>query len=146
MSVNAVKAVEFGKGFGSADIPGSSNNDEIILTKEQLLRKTNFAGGIEGGISNGMPIIIRGGMKPIATLMNPVKTIDLKNMKVVEARRERSDFTAVPACAIIAEAMTAWTLAEFFTEKFGGDSMEEITDNFNSYTGKMTKRIRKNFR
>jgi chorismate synthase len=146
MSINAVKAAEIGMGFKSADITGSMNNDEIIFKDDQLTRKTNYAGGIEGGISTGLPVIARGAMKPISTLMNPVKTVDLKKLKTVTARRERSDFTAVPACAVIAEAMTAWTIAEFFTEKFGGDSLEEMRDNFNSYTTKMIKRIRKNFK
>jgi len=146
MSINAVKGVEIGGGFMSADLMGSENHDEIILKGNQFSRKTNLAGGIEGGISTGMPIIVRGAMKPIATLMDPLMSVDLHSMKASESRRERSDFTAVPACAVIAESMLAWSLAKFFLIKFGGDSMEETKDNYNSYTNKLFSRIKKNFR
>ncbi len=145
MSIQAVKGVEVGLGFQSAELFGSQVHDEIILKKEKFLRKTNRAGGIEGGISTGMPVIIRAAMKPIATLMNPIGTVDLKNMKQVEARRERSDFVAVPACAVIAESMAAWAIAKLFIEKFGGDSMEEVIDNYTSYNKKLFQRIKKNF-
>jgi chorismate synthase len=146
MSINAVKAVSIGTGFESADSFGSESHDEIIIKNGQLVRKTNRAGGIEGGISTGMPIIIRAAMKPIATLMSPIETVDLKNMKSILARRERSDFVAVPACAVISESMLAWSIAKYFLMKFGGDSIEETKDNFNSYTKKLNKRIRNNFR
>lgn len=145
MSINAVKAVAIGTGFEAAEKFGSESHDEIIK-KNTLTRKTNRAGGIEGGISTGLPIIVRGAMKPIATLMSPIESVDLKTMKKVDARRERSDFVAVPACAVIAESMLAWTLAEFFIKKFGGDSIEETKDNFKSYTSKLEKRIVKNFK
>lgn len=145
MSVNAVKAVSIGTGFESAEKFGSESHDEIILKNGTFTRKTNRAGGIEGGISTGLPIIVRGAMKPIATLMSPIESVELKKMKKVLARRERSDFVAVPACAVIAESMLAWTLCEFFIEKFGGDSLEETKDNFNSYTKKLNTRIKKNF-
>jgi len=145
MSINAVKAVSIGTGFQSAEQFGSESHDEIILKNGILTRKTNRAGGIEGGISTGLPIIVRGAMKPIATLMSPIESVELKKMKKVMARRERSDFVAVPACAVIAESMLAWTLAEFFIAKFGGDSIEETKDNFNSYTKKLQARIKKNF-
>ncbi len=145
MSINAVKAVSIGTGFQSAEKFGSESHDEIIIKNGTLTRKTNRAGGIEGGISTGLPVIVRGAMKPIATLMSPIESVELKKMKKVMARRERSDFVAVPACAVIAESMLAWTLAEFFIAKFGGDSIEETKDNFNSYTKKLQTRIRKNF-
>ncbi len=146
MSINAVKGVEIGGGFMSADLMGSENHDEIIIKGNQFSRKTNLAGGIEGGISTGLPIIVRGAMKPIATLMDPLMSVDLHTMKPSESRRERSDFTAVPACAVIAESMLAWSIAKFFLIKFGGDSMEETKDNYNSYTNKLFSRIKKNFR
>lgn len=146
MSINAVKGIEIGKGFSLADKFGSEVHDEIIFSRNLISRKTNYAGGIEGGISNGMPIIIRASMKPIATLMKPLKTIDLKTFKAVTARRERSDFVAVPACSIIGEAMLAWVLAEEMILKFGGDSIEEIKANFNLYSNQLNKRIKKNFR
>ena len=146
MSINAVKGVEIGGGFISSDLFGSENHDEIIIKDNVLSRKTNMAGGIEGGISTGLPIIVRGSMKPIATLMNPLTSVDLHTMHHIESRRERSDFTAVPACAVIAESMLAWSLAKYFLIKFGGDSLEEIKDNYNSYTKKLQSRIKKNFR
>src|SRR3989339_146678 len=119
MSINAVKAVSIGTGFQSAEIFGSESHDEIILKNGILTRKTNRAGGIEGGISTGLPIIVRGAMKPIATLMSPIESVELKTMRKIDARRERSDFVAVPACAVISESMLAWILAEFFIVKFG---------------------------
>jgi len=146
MSINAVKAVEIGTGFMAAEKFGSESHDEIILKKNEFSRKSNRAGGIEGGISTGLPIIVRAAMKPIATLMSPIETVDLKSMKSILARRERSDFVAVPACAVIGESMVAWSLAKFFLQKFGGDSLEETKDNYKSYVSKLDKRIRKNFR
>ena len=145
MSINAVKAVSIGTGFQSAEKFGSESHDEIILKNGILTRKTNRAGGIEGGISTGLPIIVRGAMKPIATLMSPIESVELKTMRKIDARRERSDFVAVPACAVISESMLAWILAEFFIVKFGGDSIEETKDNFNNYTKKLYSRIKKNF-
>ena len=85
-------------------------------------------------------------MKPIATLMSPIESVDLKTMKKIDARRERSDFVAVPACAVIAESMLAWSLAKYMLLKFGGDSIEETKDNYKSYTSKLNKRIEKNFK
>jgi chorismate synthase len=146
MSINAVKAVSIGTGFDCTEKFGSESHDEIIIKNGQLTRKTNRAGGIEGGTSTGLPIIVKGAMKPIATLMSPIESVNLKTMKKVDARRERSDFVAVPACAVIGEAMLAWTLAEYFIEKFGGDSIEEMRDNFNNYTKKLYQRIKKNFK
>lgn len=145
MSVNAVKAVSIGSGFESAGLFGSQTHDEIIKKGETLTRKSNRAGGIEGGISTGLPIIIRAAMKPIATLMSPIESVDLSKMKKVYARRERSDFVAVPACAVISESMLAWSLAKFFVLKFGGDSIEEMKDNYKSYNSKIYKRIKRNF-
>lgn len=146
MSINAVKAVEIGEGFLLAEKFGSISHDEIILKKNLIGRKTNRAGGIEGGVSTGLPIIVRAAMKPIATLMSPIESVDLALMKKVDARRERSDFVAVPACAVIAESMLAWSIAKFFLQKFGGDSIEEVKDNFNLYNKKLFGRIRNNFK
>lgn len=146
MSINAVKAVEIGEGFLLADKFGSKSHDEIILQKDFIGRKTNRAGGIEGGVSTGLPIIVRAAMKPIATLMSPIESVDLSIMKKVDARRERSDFVAVPACSVISESMLAWSLAKFFLEKFGGDSIEETKDNFNTYNKKLFSRIKNNFK
>ena len=145
MSINAVKAVEIGEGFLSAQKYGSHSHDEIIRKNQTFSRRTNRAGGIEGGISTGLPIIVRAAMKPIATLMSPIKSVDLSTMKSVDARRERSDFVAVPACAVIAESMLAWSIAKFFLLKFGGDSFEELSDNYENYSKKLFSRIKKNF-
>ncbi|NJD23636.1 MAG: chorismate synthase [Melioribacter sp.] len=145
MSIQAVKGVEIGLGFESVMRFGSEVHDEITLKGKQFTRRTNRAGGIEGSISTGLPIIIRGAMKPISTLMSPLETIDLSTMKKIESRRERSDFVAVPACAVIAESMVAWTLANFFLQKFSGDSMEDVKDNYMNYAGKLYSRTKKNF-
>ena len=146
MSINAVKAVEIGEGFLLAEKFGSKSHDEIILKKDSFGRRTNRAGGIEGGVSTSLPIIVRAAMKPIATLMSPIESVDLSTMQKVDARRERSDFVAVPACAVIAESMLAWSIAKFFLQKFGGDSMEELKDNYNSYKKKLFTRIKNNFK
>jgi len=146
MSINAVKAVSIGTGFQSAEIFGSESHDEIILKGNNFYRKTNRAGGIEGGISTGLPVIVRGAMKPIATLMSPIQTVHLATMQSIKARRERSDFVAVPACAVVAESMLAWVIAKHFLNKFGGDSIEETKDNYKNYNKKLNNRIRKNFK
>lgn len=146
MSIQAVKGVEVGIGFEGAELFGSQVHDEIILKKDKFWRTTNHAGGIEGGITTGLPIIVRGAMKPISTLMTPLKSVDLATMKKVEARRERSDFVAVPACAVIAEGMVAWVVAEFVLQKFGGDSMEETKANYESYVKQNFENVKKNFK
>ncbi len=146
LSINAVKGVEIGTGFAVADAFGSESHDEIIRKGEVITRKTNRAGGIEGGVSTGLPIIIRVAMKPIATLMSPIEAVNLSTMKQEVSRRERSDFVAAPACAVIGESMLAWVLAKHFLHKFGGDSMEEIKDNYNNFTKKLFKRVSKNFK
>ena len=146
MSINAVKGVEIGDGFTGAEQFGSKVHDEITLGKKGFSRSSNHTGGIEGGISTGLPIIVRAAMKPISTLSKPLTSIDLSTMKKVVSRYERSDFTAVPACAVIAESMLAWVIAKHFLLKFGGDSIEETKDNFSSYTKKSFNRIQKGFR
>ncbi|MCS7053931.1 MAG: chorismate synthase [Ignavibacterium sp.] len=145
MSINAIKGVEIGLGFNASEKFGSEVHDEIIIKNNSFHRKTNFAGGIEGGISTGLPIIVRAAMKPIATLMSPLISVDLKTMKSIESRRERSDFVAVPACSVIAESMLAWVIAKHFLEKFGGDSMEETKTNYNSFIKNHFKNSIKNF-
>ncbi len=146
MSIQAVKGVEIGLGFASADIYGSNFHDEIVLKNKQFSRRTNRAGGIEGGISTGLPIIVRAAMKPISTLMSPIKSVDIRTMRSVNARRERSDFVAVPACAVIGESVLAWRIAKYFLLKFGGDSIEETLNNFNNYTKNLNNRLIRNFR
>lgn len=145
MSVNAVKSVTIGGGDYGSTLTGSNFHDEIILENSRYLRRTNMAGGIEGGISTGMPILVRSIMKPISTLMMPLMSIDLKNNSEIEARRERSDFVAVPAYSVIARAALSFTLAQFFLDKFSGDSIEEIEDNFSNFNNKIFSRIQENF-
>lgn len=146
MSINAIKGVEIGIGFEAANVPGSFVHDEIYLKNKKIIRKTNRAGGIEGGISNGSPIIIRAAMKPIATLMNPLHSIDLATEKNIVSRRERSDFVAVPACAVIGESMAAWSISKYFRRKFGGDSMKETLANFENYNNTHISNLRENFK
>ena len=135
MSIQAIKGVEIGLGFESARRSGSQVHDEIFHSKSRgFFRKTNNAGGIEGGISNGEPLIIRAAMKPIATLYNPLHSVDIITKKPVKAAVERSDICRVPSAAVIGEAMVAIELAKIFLEKFGGDSMREITKNYRAYT------------
>ena len=146
MSINAVKGVEIGAGFLSADSLGSDVHDEITFDQKEFSRNTNNAGGIEGGISNGLPILVRAAMKPISTLSKPLTSVDLQTMKNITSRYERSDFTAVPSCAVIAESMLAWVIAKHFLLKFGGDSFEEINDNFKSFKKNYLKRMQRNFK
>ncbi len=133
MSIQAFKGVEIGLGFEAARRPGSQVHDEITYNAPDYPRKTNRAGGLEGGMTNGEPLIVRGAMKPIPTLYTPLDTVDLKSKKKVEATVERSDVCAVPAAAVVAEAVVAIEVAAAVLEKFGGDSMEELLDNITSY-------------
>jgi len=130
MSIPAVKSVEIGAGVNSAELRGSKMHDEIFYENGKIYRKTNNAGGIEGGMSNGEPIIVKAVMKPIPTMRTPLKTIDYKTLEQTEAHFERSDCCAVPACAVVAEARVAWVLLEAFLDKFGGDSFKEIKKNY----------------
>ncbi|MEM8484595.1 MAG: chorismate synthase [Bacteroidota bacterium] len=126
LSIQAQKAVEVGDGVRNAATVGSKVHDEIIRENGTYSRRTNHAGGIEGGMSNGMPIVVRGFMKPIPTLIKPLGTVDIESGDVQPTRYERSDVTSVPAASTVAEATVAFTIANAFLEKFGGDSFEEI--------------------
>ncbi|GBR76216.1 chorismate synthase [Candidatus Termititenax persephonae] len=126
MSLQAVKGVEIGLGFAAANLPGSQVQDEIFYRQGQVIRRTNNAGGIEGGISNGEDIIVRLAFKPIPTLMRPLRTIDWKTKRPDKALVERSDTCAIEAGAVIAENIAAFVLTDVFLEKFGGDSLAEI--------------------
>jgi len=123
MSVPAVKGVAFGLGFDAASSPGSRVHDPFLPGFE---RPTNHAGGLEGGVTNGQPLVVRIAKKPIPTLMRPLPSVDLHTGEAVEAHVERADTCAVPACAVIAEAMVRWVLAEALLEKLGGDSWDEL--------------------
>jgi len=126
MSIQSVKGVEIGLGFGVARLPGSLAHDEIYFENDQITRRTNNAGGLEGGITNGEPIIIRGAVKPIATIAKPLNSIDLITKESVKAHVERADLCHVPSAGVIAEAAVAFEIAKAFLEKFGGDSIGEI--------------------
>jgi chorismate synthase len=134
-SIQAVKAVEIGTGVESAGQFGSEVHDEIGYDREQsrFTRKSNRAGGLEGGMSNGEDIVVRGYLKPISTLRRPLESVDFGNREPVKAAYERSDVCVVPAAGVVAEAMMGLVLARSFLEKFGGDSMEEIRRNFTGY-------------
>ena len=134
MSIQAIKGVEIGMGFDAARVSGSNVHDEIFFSEKRgYFRKTNRAGGIEGGISNGEPLIIRAAMKPIATLYSPLRTVDIITKKPVKAAVERSDICRVPSAAVIGEAMVSIELAKIMLEKFGSDSLREISRNYRAY-------------
>ncbi len=133
MSIQAFKGVEVGAGFEASRRPGSKVHDEIGYEGDSFFRKTNRAGGLEGGMTNGEAVVIRGAMKPIPTLYNPLETVDMHSKAPFKATVERSDVCAVPAAAVVAEAVIAITLAEAVLDKFAGDSMEEIKDSLERY-------------
>jgi len=134
VSINAFKGVEFGIGFEAANRPGSQVHDEIVYTEERgYHRASNRLGGFEGGMTNGMPIVVRGVMKPIPTLYKPLQSVDIDTKEPFTAQVERSDACAVPAASVVMENVVAWEVARAFLEKFGGDSMEEIRANYDNY-------------
>jgi chorismate synthase len=145
LSIHAVKGAEVGPAFTSALMPGSEVHDPIVPAPERprtggLGRGSNRAGGLEGGVTTGEPLRIRGAMKPISTLRKPLDSVDLRTGEVANAAVERSDVCAVPAAAVIAEAMVALVLSDAFLEKFGGDSMAEVRRNFDSYLASLRQR------
>ena len=147
MSIQAIKGVEIGAGFGMGERSGAEVMDEIFFSRRGgekgraggFYRKTNNAGGIEGGMTNGMPVIIRAAMKPIPTLRKPLRSVDIRTGRTFEAAYERSDVCAVPAAAVVAEAMAALVAADSMIEKFGGDSAGEARRNFDSYVTAMKR-------
>jgi len=135
MSIHAVKAVAIGAGIEASSLPGSEVHDEISYNEEtkEFIRETNRAGGLEGGVTNGEELRIRGHLKPISTLRRALKSIDIDTKQEEKAAFERSDVTVVPAAGVIGEAMVALTLAGAMREKFGGDSLGEMKRNFEGY-------------
>ncbi|HHV45050.1 MAG TPA: chorismate synthase [Firmicutes bacterium] len=133
MSIQGIKGVEVGEGFALAAKFGSQAHDELYYVEGQYQRRTNRAGGIEGGMSNGEPIVLRAAMKPIPTLYKPLWSVDMVTKEPVAAGIERSDVCAVPAASVVGEAVVAFELAQAFLEKFGGDSLEEIRTNYENY-------------
>lgn len=150
LSIPAVKGVEIGLGFGAARVRGSEVHDAMAPAPAGastaartggVVRATNRAGGLEGGITTGEPLVVRVAMKPIATLMRPLATVDTATGAPADAAAERSDVTAVPAMGVIAEAMLALVLADAWLEKFGGDSLAEVTRNHDAYLAHVAGRL-----
>lgn len=133
MSIPAVKGVEIGLGFEGARMKGSQVHDEIFYERKSFIRKTNNSGGLEGGVTNGEPLVLRAAMKPISTLVKPLRSVDLKTKKPAMAHVERADVCAVEAAAVIGGAMAAFVLAQAMLDKFGGDSLDEVRDNLSSF-------------
>lgn len=134
ISINAFKGVEFGIGFEAARRPGSEVHDEILWDEANgYTRRTNRLGGFEGGMTTGMPIVVRGVMKPIPTLYKPLQSVDIETKEAFEASIERSDSCAVPAASVVAEAVVAWEAAGALLEQFGQDQMERIKETLRQY-------------
>ncbi len=126
MSIPAVKGVEIGPAFANARLPGTQVQDEIFFEKGKIARRSNRAGGTEGGVSNGQPIVVQAAMKPIPTTLTSLRSVDLATGRPADTHYRRSDVCAVPAAAVVGEAMVAWVLAEALMEKIGGDSISEM--------------------
>jgi chorismate synthase len=144
MSINAVKAVEIGEGLAQARSRGSQAHDEIVWRESSeisIARVTNRAGGIEGGMTTGEPIVLRGAMKPLSSLSRPLSTVDLATGEKAEAFKQRTDTCAVPAAGVVAEAMVAFTLADAVLEKFGSDTVDEIIERLQTYKRGLKSRI-----
>jgi chorismate synthase len=133
MGIQAVKGIEVGEGFGLASLRGSQAHDEIFRDERGVYRETNRAGGIEGGVSNGEEIVVRGAMKPLPTLMRPLRSVDLESGDSGEALVERSDTAAVEALSVVAEASVAFELARAAREKFGGDALDDFVAAHRAY-------------
>ncbi|MDA8234985.1 MAG: chorismate synthase [Clostridia bacterium] len=134
MSIQAIKGVEVGIGFQVANLKGSQVHDEIYYSREAgFYRSTNRAGGLEGGMTNSQPLVIRAAMKPIPTLYTPLQSVDLATKEPFAASVERSDICAVPAASVVGEAVVAYELAAAVLEKFGGDNLAELQENYRAY-------------
>jgi chorismate synthase len=147
MALPAVKGVEVGRGFALAALPGSAAHDEIARATGPeatraggFARATNRAGGLEGGMTNGEPLVLRVAMKPLSTLMRPLRSVDLATGQPAAAQSERSDVCVVPALGVVGEAAVALTLADGYAEKFGGDSLAEMRRNFDAYVARLGER------
>ena len=130
MSIHAIKGVEIGDGFANARKPGTLVHDEIFVEEGWLVRRTNRAGGLEGGISNGQPIVVRAAMKPLSTTLSPLRSVDLATGAPAPMEYERSDFCAVPRACVVGEAMVCFVLADALLDKLGGDSIAEMRPRF----------------
>ena len=134
VSIQAVKGVSVGEAWEVAGRPGSESHDEILWSEERgYYRETNHAGGLEGGMTNGLPLSVRAAIKPISTLTKPLRSVDTETKQPAQALRERTDSTVVPAAAVVAEAMVALTLARCYREKFGGDHIDDVLGAIAAY-------------
>lgn len=140
MSIQAIKGVEIGAGFDCAILPGSQIHDEMFLDEQgKVYRKTNRAGGLEGGMTNGEELVVKAVMKPIPTLMTPLHSVDIESHKEVLACKERSDTCAVPAASVVGEAMTAFVIAQAVCDKFGSDAMVDLKAAIKAYKERIGK-------
>jgi chorismate synthase len=134
LSIQAVKAISIGDGLEVAGLPGSEAHDEIFYDEQKgFWRTTNRAGGLEGGMTTGEPLIVRGAMKPLPTLTKPLRSVDIATHEPAEALRERTDSCTVPAAGIIGEAMVAFVLADAYRKKFGGDHLDDVRRALRAY-------------
>ncbi len=141
MSIQAVKAVEIGMGVNVAENSGKNTHDEMFLKNGQVVRKTNNAGGLEGGMTNGENLVVKASMKAIPTMRVPLSSIDIRTKEQINAHFERSDTCAVSACGVVADAMIATVLLNAFMEKFGQDNFEQMNRNYESYKEMLRKRF-----
>jgi len=134
-SIQAVKGASIGAAFAVAGLPGSRAHDEIYYSSERgFYRETNHAGGLEGGMTNGLPLIVRGAMKPLPTLTKPLRSVDTETHEPAQALRERTDSCTVPAAGVVGEAMVAFVLADAYRRKFGGDHIDDVLEALRAYT------------
>jgi chorismate synthase len=134
VSIQSVKGVAVGEAWDVAGRPGSEAHDEILWSEERgYHRETNRAGGLEGGMTNGQPLVVRAAIKPISTLTKPLRSVDTETKQPAQALRERTDSTVVPAAAVVAEAMVCLTLARAYREKFGGDHIDDVLEALEAY-------------
>ncbi len=140
MSIQAIKGVEIGLGFETARRFGSQVHDPIHYEEGRYTRPSNGAGGLEGGVTNGQPIVVRAAMKPISTLYNPLESVNMETKASEKATVERSDYCAVPAASVVGEHAVAWVIADALLEKFGGDSIEQIAERLQAYQERVAKR------
>jgi chorismate synthase len=133
-SIQAIKGVSIGDAFTVAGLPGSQAHDEIFYSAERgFYRETNRAGGLEGGMTNGLPLVVRGAMKPLPTLTKPLRSVDTDTHEPAQALRERTDSVTVPAAGVVGEAMVAFVLADAYRRKFGGDHIDDVLEAARAY-------------
>jgi chorismate synthase len=134
LSIQAMKGVSVGDGFQIAGVPGSQAHDEIFYSEQRgYYRETNRSGGLEGGMTTGQPLIVRGAMKPLPTLTKPLRSVDIATHEPAEALRERTDSCTVPAAGVVGEAMVALVLADAYRQKLGGDHIDDVRQALDAY-------------